>query len=89
MLLPVLLGGSTVAAHGQMAGHADLSAIASPLAGVLATAVHTTAYLAVTGLVAWVVYRKCGLALLRKAWFNLDLVWAAALVVTGLVTLAM
>jgi len=54
---------------------------------MLATGVHTIAYLAVTGLVAWVVYQKLGLALLRKAWFNFDLVWAAALVVTGLVTL--
>jgi hypothetical protein len=46
-------------------------------------------YLAVTGLIAWVVYRKLGLALLRKAWLNLDLVWAAALVITGVVTLVM
>jgi hypothetical protein len=36
-----------------------------------------------------VVYRKVGLAILRKAWFNVDLVWAAALVVTGVVTLLM
>jgi len=64
-----------------------MSLTASPLAGMLATGVHTHAYLAVTGLVAWVVYRKLGLALLRKAWFNFDLVWAAALVATGLVTL--
>jgi hypothetical protein len=28
-----------------------------------------------------------GLALLRKAWFNFDLVWAVALVATGIVTL--
>ena len=28
-----------------------------------------------------------GLALLRTAWFNLDVAWAAALLVTGLVTL--
>jgi hypothetical protein len=54
---------------------------------MLATAVHTVAYLAVTGLLASVVYRKLGLALLRKAWINFDLVWAAALVATGLVTL--
>jgi len=39
-------------------------------------------------LIALVVYKKFGLALLRKAWFNLDLVWAAALIVTGLVALA-
>jgi hypothetical protein len=58
-----------------------------PLAAMLATSIHTVAYLAVTGLIAWVVYRKLGLALLRKVWLNFDLVWAAALVATGLVTL--
>ena len=70
-----------------MGGHNHLSRSASPLAGMLATGVHTIAYLAVTGLVAWVVCQKLGLALLRKAWFNFDLLWAVALVVTGLVTL--
>jgi hypothetical protein len=54
---------------------------------MLATALHTVAYLAVTGLLAGLVYRKLGLALLRKAWLNFDLVWAAALVATGLVTI--
>jgi hypothetical protein len=54
---------------------------------MLATGVHTISYFAVTGLIAWVVYRKFGLALLRKAWFNFDLIWAAALGATGLVTL--
>jgi hypothetical protein len=87
MVLPVLLGSSTVEAQGQMAGHNHLSPATNPLSGMLATAVHTTAYLAVTGLLAWVVYRKLGLALLRKTWFNFDLVWGAALVVTGLFTL--
>jgi len=41
----------------------------------------------VTGLLAWLVYRKLGLALLRKAWLNFDLVWGSALVATGLATL--
>jgi hypothetical protein len=36
-------------------------------------------------LVAWIVYRKLGLALLRTAWFNVDWLWAVALVVTGVV----
>ncbi len=54
---------------------------------MLATGVHTISYLAVTGFVAWVVYRKFGLGLLRKAWFNFDLVWAVALIATGMVTL--
>jgi hypothetical protein len=89
MVVPVLLGGSTVEAAGQMAGHHHTSTAASPLTGLLATAVHTTAYLAVTGLIAWAVYSKFGLAVLRKAWVNLNLVWTAALVVTSLVTLLM
>ena len=87
MVLPVLLGSTTVEAQGRMVGHNHISTTPSPIAGMLATGVHTMAYLAVTGLVAWVVYRKLGLALLRKAWFNFDLVWAAALVATGLFTL--
>jgi hypothetical protein len=89
MLLPVLLGSSTVEAAGQMAGHHHTSAASSPLAALLATGVHTIAYLAVTGLIAWLVYSKLGVAVLRKAWINLNLVWAAALVVTSVVTLLM
>jgi len=87
MVVPVLLGSAAVEAQGGTAGHHHMPATAGPLAGILATGIHTIAYLAVTGLIAWVVYRKLGLALLRKAWFNFDLVWAAALVATGLITL--
>jgi len=87
MVVPVLLRSNTVEAQGQMAGHSHMAPAANPLAGMLATGVHTLAYLAVTGSLAWVVYRKLGLALLRKTWFNFDLIWAAALVATGLVTL--
>jgi len=87
MVLPVLLGSSTVEAQGHMAGHSHMSPAASPLAAMLATGIHTVGYLAVTGLLAWAVYRKLGLALLRKAWFNFNVVWGAALVATGLFTL--
>ena len=89
MVLPVLLSSSTVQAADQMAGHHHMSAAASPLAALLATAAHTTAYLAVTGVIAWVVYSKLGLAVLRKSWLNLDTVWAATLIVTSVVTLLM
>ena len=37
--------------------------------------------------VAIIVYEKVGLAILRRAWLNLDLVWAAALIVAGAITL--
>jgi hypothetical protein len=56
------------------------------LAGLFATLVHTVGYLAVMGAVAVIVYEKLGLRLLRTAWVNLDLVWAAALIVTGVLT---
>ena len=56
---------------------------------LVAIAVHSLAYLGVTTLVAWTVYRKLGLALLRKAWWNLDLMWAASLLGTGVLTAAM
>lgn len=35
--------------------------------------------------VALLVYQKFGLAMLRRSWFNLDLIWAIALVTTGFV----
>jgi hypothetical protein len=87
MVVPVLLPSKTVEAAGPMTCH-HLAGV-GPLTALLATAVHTTAYLAVTGLIAWVVYSKSGLAILRKAWLNLNLVWATALIVTSLVTLLM
>jgi hypothetical protein len=86
MVIPVLLGSSTVEAHAHMAGHNQVPPTTSPLTGMLATGIHTVGYLAVTGLVAWAFYGKLGLALLRKTWFNFNLVWGAALVVTGLFT---
>jgi multisubunit Na+/H+ antiporter MnhC subunit len=87
MVVPVLLRSDTVEAQSRIGRHNHISHIVTPLAGMLATGVHTVAYLAVTGLLAWVVYRKLGLAVLRKAWLNFDLIWAAALVATGLATL--
>jgi hypothetical protein len=84
MVVPVLLGSSTVQAADHMGAH-HMSA--SPFVGLLTTLLHTAAYLAVMGTLAWIVYCKFGLALLRKAWFNFNLVWGAALVATGLLTL--
>jgi hypothetical protein len=49
--------------------------------------VHTLGYLAVTGLIVFVVYQKLGLEVLRKNWVNLDLIWAVALIVTAMFTL--
>ena len=90
MVVPVLLREGITQAYAGMStsGHAHMAA-ASPLAGLFATGIHTAGYLAVTGLVAWIVYRKVGLAVLRKAWFNVDLLWAIALIATGVITFLM
>ena len=86
MLVPVLLPLGRVSAHaGQAAGH--LTAEGSLVISLAAVAVHTVAMLAVTGVIAVAVYEWIGLAFLRRGWINLDLLWALALVVTGLVLL--
>ncbi|MBA3550344.1 MAG: hypothetical protein H0T76_28045 [Nannocystis sp.] len=76
-------------AAGEHAEHTTALAAAAttPLLGLAATAIHTLGYLLVMGLIAVIVYEKVGLAILRRAWFNLDVVWAVALVITGVVTL--
>jgi hypothetical protein len=40
----------------------------------------------VAALVAMIVYEKLGVRILQRAWFNFDLAWAIALIVSGLVT---
>ncbi|TCL68141.1 hypothetical protein [Rhizobium sp. BK251] len=52
-----------------------------------AVAVHTLAMLAVTGLIAAIVFEWLGLSLLRSAWINFDLIWTLALGTTGLILL--
>jgi hypothetical protein len=41
----------------------------------------------VMGVIAMVVYEKLGVMILKRTWFNLDLLWAGALVGAGLITL--
>jgi len=50
---------------------------------IAAVVVHTLGYLLTTTLVAIVIYEKLGIAILRRAWFNIDLVWMLALMITG------
>ena len=65
----------------------DGARMSGPIAGLAATIVHTIGYLLVTGSAALIVYEKLGVALLRRAWVNLDLIWAGALIATGVFTL--
>jgi hypothetical protein len=86
MVLPVFLG---MAAPAQAAScHAADAASADAATALTATLVHGAGYLVVTAAVAWVVFKRFGVGILRKAWFNLDLIWAAALISTGILTVA-
>jgi hypothetical protein len=89
MLLPILLKMSPphAAAVGAPAPHLHGSAFQGPWTAPTALLVHTLGYLLVTGLIALVVYEKVGLDVLRKAWVNLDLIWAVVLIVTAGFTL--
>ena len=46
-------------------------------------AVHSLSMMLSGMVIAWTVYRYLGLAFLRRAWINLDLVWASSLVLAG------
>lgn len=88
MLLPVLLrmkmGEAGHAAHhgGHFPNADDLET------ALLAAGVHTAAMLAVAGAVACAVFRWVGVAFLRRGWINLDLIWAGALILAGLGSVA-
>ena len=85
MVVPVFMGMSMSAA-GE---HAHNGHAAGPSTGAAfaATGLHAIGYLAVTALVAVLVFEKLGVGILRRAWINLDLIWSAALVATGALTL--
>jgi hypothetical protein len=90
MLVPVFLGTmheQVHATHGTPSGHgANLDILNHPWLATVAVVVHTFGHLLVAGLVAMIVYEKLGVRILKRAWFNFDLAWAIALIVSGLVT---
>jgi len=88
MLVPALLPLERVATtQSHATGHR--MAPESVEIALAAVGVHTLAMLGVTAVVAVVVYEWVGVAFLRRAWINLDLLWTIALVATGLILLAM
>lgn len=99
MLAPIILGWPGGHHAHQDAFHLSRLAVDAPLLSAQAltfdgvgswlapVGVHTLGYLLVTGATALIVYEKLGLALLRRAWLNLDHLWALALIATGVLTL--
>ena len=87
MVAPVFLKMATVEAAASPSCHAVKTS--APAAALLASGVHAMGYLLVTAVVALLVFEKLGVGMLRQAWFNLDLIWAGALIATAVLTLAL
>ncbi|MET0423750.1 MAG: hypothetical protein ABW046_07750 [Actinoplanes sp.] len=90
MLLPVL---ATTWVLTQMdlrlrAGRLD-GTPAAALTGLGAAGVHTLAMFAVMTACAVLVYEFVGVNILRRAWFNMDKVWAGVMVGAGALTIAL
>jgi hypothetical protein len=98
MLFPILMdmpGGAPMhhqmmnGVHGRLM-HESMAAMGTSLSltqDVAVVVLHTGAMLLVMGTIAVVVYDRVGLAFLRSAWINLDVVWAGALIAAGLLSL--
>ena len=85
MVAPVILG----LRASQSGGHDDMAMLAGGRLDITAVglAVHVGAMVAVMGAIAYFVYARVGLQILRRAWLNTEQVWAGAFVLAGLVTL--
>jgi hypothetical protein len=91
MLLPVLTTTATVTApmtH-PMPAHPLDGTPGAALTGLAAAGVHTVAMLAVMAACALIVYEFVGVKILRRAWFNMDRVWAGVMVGAGALTIAL
>jgi hypothetical protein len=85
MVVPVFMDMSA-SGPGEHAHHIQAAGTGAG-AALCATGLHSVAYLGSTALIAVLVFEKLGVGILRRAWFNLDLIWSAALVATGALTL--
>jgi 56kDa selenium binding protein (SBP56) len=85
MLLPVLVVGAG-SAHHHSFGPRSLGAADGALGGLAAVGLHTVAMFLTAGTVALLVFHVFGVGVLRRAWFNLDRMWAAVLIAAGLAT---
>jgi hypothetical protein len=91
MLLPVLTAGVAAGQTGHMAHMtpATQGTPAAALEGLAAAGIHTLAMFAVMAACAVVVYEFVGVNVLRRAWFNVDRLWAAVMVGAGALTIAL
>jgi hypothetical protein len=87
MLVPIYLG---LCGAGEIdAGHRAAATLmtANSVTALAVSTVHTTAMIASGGAIALAVHAWLGLQFIAKSWFNLDVVWAASLILVGLVSI--
>ena len=77
MLFPVVLGLPVAIGHPEDPAIEDVAAVL----------LHTGAMLVTMAAIALVVYERLGVTVLRRAWVNMDAIWAVAVVAAGVVTL--
>jgi len=80
MVAPLFVSLGAPGAHHHGPAAIDTSSPVALASGLLA---HTCAMLAVMAGVAWVVYARVGLAVLKRGWINFDMIWATALLIAG------
>lgn len=88
MLIPILLawshsGHAEPQAHSH-AAHLGMLVLDNPWKWLAAIGVHSAGHLLVATMIALLVYEKLGLSLLRRTWFNLDLLWIIALMLSSI-----
>jgi hypothetical protein len=71
-------------AHQAIEGSLSLATAGQDVAALI---IHTGAMLLVMAAVALLVYEKLGVSVLRRAWLNLDILWAGAVIAAGIFTL--
>jgi hypothetical protein len=82
MLLPVVINGDALG-H-PVTGLAAAAFVDVSGEVVLAAAAHTIGMLTMMAGIAVLVYDQLGVAVLRRSWINLDVIWWSALVAAGL-----
>jgi hypothetical protein len=90
MVAPVLIGAGAATDAAASSDHAIAAAQANGLSipgSALGITLHVAAMLAVMAVISLMVYDHVGVAVVKKAWINLDWLWAGAFVLAGVLTL--
>jgi hypothetical protein len=90
MVAPVLIGAGAATDAAASSYHAIAAVQENGLSipgSMLGITLHVGAMLAVMAVVALMVYDHVGVSVLKKAWINLDWVWAGAFVLAGVLTM--